>query len=350
MWWVVIPTGNTAPNATQVRAGTDGSSVAATATNATGGTSVSGTSFTANATGLSASTGYKVYFTQDDLFGNHATAVGSSTFTTASGSAASAFITRAQGVGTYDSTHQTAITTFINGLITDSLMASDGTSSIFDILYIFAAPLSGHALLNIVANGNFNGTANGSPTFTADSGYTGTDGSSTKYIDTGFNPITATTPNMAQNSAHASIWLDDITAATTGGNDFGCMSGGHAMALNIRFSDQICYDRPNMSDGAGGFTPGARNKGLWLINRSGASATQTYNNSSSTINTSSIASTTSPSLNMYVLNLNLTGSPSGGSGRKAMAFSAGASMNSTQVGNFQSRLDAYLVTIAGIAY
>src|SRR5258706_10799563 len=111
------------------------------------------------------------------------------------GGTASAFLARTSGL---DSTHITAYTNLLNGLDTD------GLTSKLDMLHVYATQDSTTALLNLVSS-SFTGTANGSPTFTADRGFTGTASSSTIYIDTGFNPSTAG-GQYAQDAAHLSAW------------------------------------------------------------------------------------------------------------------------------------------------
>src|SRR5690348_1100684 len=56
-----------------------------------------------------------------------------------------------------------------------------------DALYILAAPTTAIALTNLVSS-SFSGTANGSPTFVADQGYTGSEGSTTIFIATALDP------------------------------------------------------------------------------------------------------------------------------------------------------------------
>src|SRR5258706_5828950 len=75
-----------------------------------------------------------------------------------------AFFARTSGL---DAAHIAAYNTFICGLVTDGLFSK------FDVLHIYATQDSTTALLNLVST-SYNGTAVGSPTFTADRGFTGT--------------------------------------------------------------------------------------------------------------------------------------------------------------------------------
>src|SRR6266436_1867234 len=85
------------------------------------------------------------------------------------GTTASNFLARTSGL---DATHITAYTDLLNGLDTD------GLTSKLDVLHVYATQDSATALLNLVST-NFNGTAHGSPAFTADHGFRGTDASTT---------------------------------------------------------------------------------------------------------------------------------------------------------------------------
>lgn len=105
--------------------------------------------------------------------------------------------------------------TLINNLIV-SLKAA-GVWAKLDALYVTAAADSQAARRNWIAD-QYNLTAVNAPTFVADRGYTGNGSSS--YLDTGFNPTTASSPKFTQNSANMGLWS---RTNTTGVNswDFG---------------------------------------------------------------------------------------------------------------------------------
>src|SRR5690349_9234537 len=110
---------------------------------------------------------------------------------------ARAFFSRVSGLTT---AHKKAYNKLIRDLI------SAGVWTTLDVLYIFATANSATALTNLKSS-SFGGTASGSPTFSVNAGYTGTDASSTVYIDTGFNPSSGS-PSFTQNSNHLSIWAN----------------------------------------------------------------------------------------------------------------------------------------------
>jgi len=106
--------------------------------------------------------------------------------------AATNFINRS-GISGTDATNYTNL---ICGLVTDGII------SFFDALYIFAAPTSTVALLNLVSS-SFNCTVSGTPTFTPYSGYIAITDSD--QITNGFNPSTGS-PQFTSSSGHLSLW------------------------------------------------------------------------------------------------------------------------------------------------
>ncbi len=141
----------------------------------------------------------------------------------------------------------------------DTLITSLKTAGVWtklDALYILAAHASQAARLNWVQD-LYNCTAINSPTFTTDRGYTG-DGSSS-YLDTNFNPTTASTPKLTQNDAHLGLW--SRTSAGSFVNDMGAAATLYLGARNNGLTDsRICSAGSTgiaSADGTGHFT-GAR--------------------------------------------------------------------------------------------
>jgi hypothetical protein len=89
------------------------------------------------------------------------------------------------------------IDTFVGALKTAGVWTK------LDALYVMAAHDSQAARQNWIAN-QYNLTPVASPTFTVDRGYQG-DGSSS-YLTTDFNPTTASSPKLTQNSASFGFW------------------------------------------------------------------------------------------------------------------------------------------------
>ncbi len=252
---------------------------------------------------------------------------------TPAGAEASAFLARTSGL---NGAHNLAYIALINGLV------SDGVWSKLDFLHIYATQDSTTALLNLVSS-SYPGTTHGSPTFAADLGYTGATGS-TVYIDTGFNPTSASSPKFVQNSAHISAWVVTNIQSTTG------PAGAYNNAVNAHtyilpyYTDNKAYFRTNCTASAGGdgFAH-TDSRGHFLANRSSSTAIQGYLGGSSVVSNASSASTLLNN-NIYTVGTNSGGTP-GGTGLQVAMASAGSSMSSTDATNFYNRLRTYMTAV-----
>lgn len=84
-----------------------------------------------------------------------------------------------------------------------TVKAAGVSASDLDIFYMLAAADSQAARQNWIADA-YHATAVNSPSFVADRGYTGN--GSTSYLDTGFNPTTASSPKYTLNDASMGIF------------------------------------------------------------------------------------------------------------------------------------------------
>jgi hypothetical protein len=242
----------------------------------------------------------------------------------------------------------TNYTNLICGMVTDGLitgnLSTTGCGSPFDVIYIFATSDSTTALLNICGT-NYGGTLQGTspPTFTAYSGFTGANLVG-DYIDSNFNPSTATSPNYVQNSAHVSIW--NLTNVATGIPMTSVVTGtASGQNLYPKFADNSTYARLNDNPEVGGIAI-VDSRGHLLMNRSGATARQLYQNASTTLNGGATATYgSSPSQAPLNSDWSILGNDTNGSSRTAAMWSTGASLNSTQVTNFYSRLRTYMTAV-----
>jgi hypothetical protein len=155
--------------------------------------------------------------------------------------------------------------TLINDMI--KALKSAGVWTKMDALHVMAAADNQAARRNWIADA-FNLSAVSSPTFEADRGFT-PDGS-TSYLDTGFNPTTASGPKFTPNSAHMGAW-HRTNLANAGAESFDVGGTNSRMSRLNTGSTAI---RPNTSSnqsmGGGTF---AQNK-TW--NRSASNAWQFY--------------------------------------------------------------------------
>jgi Glycosyl hydrolase family 30 beta sandwich domain len=145
-----------------------------------------------------------------------------------------------------------------------------GVWSQLDALYVLCSHDEQAALLNWVG-GSFNLTRTGG-TFTAGYGWTG-DGIS-GFLDTGFNPATASTPKFVRDSASFGI-VTHAHAFGEGSNIFGAFDGTNGCQIATRNSPNTTRIRINQGT-ATDITGSLTGQGVFGVNRSGASATQLY--------------------------------------------------------------------------
>ena len=184
---------------------------------------------------------------------------------------------------------KTRYDTLICGLVSDGVWN-------FDALYIWAAPDQTSALINLANPGTFNGTTHGTVSFSAYNGYTGD--TSTFYIDTGFNPTTATTPNYTQNSASygAYVLTSRITthnwwaignASGSSNEIFSPLSGGAGGNAQLNSTSSFNLNNAN-AQGAFNITRTTSSQELAYINSAESAAGFTSDTSSAPVNTNII--------------------------------------------------------------
>jgi hypothetical protein len=232
--------------------------------------------------------------------------------------------------------------TTVNNLITG--LKSDGVWTKLDRLWILAAENTQSALTDMVAGSL--AVAHGSPTFTTDRGYTGVDGSNTVYLDTNYNP-TINATNFTTNAAHASAWSVTNTAVASGGAMFGFVNGTANNQITIldTYTDGNIYARIVDATGSGSQgAPGTR-AGHWIINRSGASATQLYQNGS-LFSSPNAGSGALENGNIYILTYNQAGTAASiGTPQQIACHSLGGNLSSTNASNFYTRLRTYMTAV-----
>lgn len=219
--------------------------------------------------------------------------------------------------------------TLINNCVVS--LKSTGVWSKLDALYLFAAADSQAALINWKNPGTFNATTANGPTFTADRGYTGNGTDS--YVDSNFNPTTASLPNFVQNSAVIFGW-----SLTSGQNDNGFIGYG-AGSFNTRVTTRTTGDlmrfRAN-SSGGGVDVANTNGSGLYASNRSASTTNTGYKNGSS-VGTSSEASAAPDNATFTAGRAS-----SGFSTNQIAAFGFGGSLASGEHSNLYSAILAYM--------
>jgi hypothetical protein len=242
-------------------------------------------------------------------------------------SQATTFLARTSGLS---GTETAAYKALICGMVTD------GTWSLMDALYIFATNNTTTAKLNLVST-SYTATVNGTLTFTADTGWTG-DGS-TGYLDTGFNPTSAS-GHYSLNSATLGVY--DLTSRAAnistqiGVLDLGASSISYIAAF---FSGGGSWDMNGLSyNSTSGVTT---SQGSWLASRTTNMLISYYQNGSLIGSNPAEASVAIQNADVYIFCYNNSGPMSVTSDQLSAAW-IGGGLNSTQAANVQSRINNYM--------
>jgi hypothetical protein len=247
-------------------------------------------------------------------------------------SASAAFLARTSGL---DATHTNAYTALIDGLV------ADGTWPKFDGLWMLATQDATTAGLNLKST-CCTITPVGSPTFTADRGYTGVEGSTTVYLDTNFN---GSTQGVGFNRVYSHISAWSVT-------DFNASGGSALIGSNNGSSSQtVIY--PRISNQAylriTGFNTGIQvgssdSSGHWIANRTCGNCISGYRNGSS-IGTGGDTNSALLNQNMYMLGSNENGTPGGGTGRQVAMGSVGAGFSVAEAASVYARFRTFMTTV-----
>ena len=216
-------------------------------------------------------------------------------------------------------------------------LKDDGNWTFLDWLSLSAAHDSQAGLINL-KNPTQVATLVNAPTFTTDRGFTG-DGA-TSYIDFGWNPTTASSPNFVQNDASMGVWIG--TDATSGTQyDMGT-STRHSINSHVGSNQARFY--PNQTSAATVAIPANTGVGLSAWTRRGASATETYKNGTS-LGDGATASGALFAGNFFGLatnNVASVGNPVFFSTRRMQAAFWGAQRSDAQMLTIYNRLLAYM--------
>lgn len=243
-----------------------------------------------------------------------------------------AFLARANAITTLDATHANAYTALINGGV------SDGWFAKLDLLYIFGTQSNGVALLNLIQN-QYNGSIVGSPTFTADQGFTG---AAVSCINSNFNPTMAISPKFIQDSASLGAW--SLTAGVeTGGAIAGADSATNNTTIYPDFGGPGTYIRINDSTGSGQISATPDGSGFYLGSRTSSSNRDGYWNGASIGNANSAVSQGPDNFTAAFGATN--SSPSAPSTKKIFSGVMGGALTSTDASKLYSRLRAFATAV-----
>jgi hypothetical protein len=249
-------------------------------------------------------------------------------------SEASAFVARM--TTTPDDTRKGAIDALFTAI---KAGANSGTNLLtkLDALWLLAAADSQAASLNLIST-SFTLTEVNSPSFTADRGYTGNGTSS--YLDTAFNPATASSPHYTQTAAHFGYW-SRTSAQSSAKGDMGISTSTCANARTTSDTAQwalnraINYSVAN-SDGSGHM--------VYSRGEPTAGSIFGYRNGSNLGSGGLAASTTLPN-NNFAIGAQSAVSPTVFSTRQFAAAHIGDALTDNEVLDLYNALAAYMTAV-----
>jgi hypothetical protein len=230
---------------------------------------------------------------------------------------------------TYDTTHHNATDALICGLVTDGVWA------VLDAMWVPATNVTSGTLAtvantNLVNPGTFTLVPHGSPTLTADNGYTGgTDGGTTVYIDTGFNPSTAG-GHFVQNSAHVGVWSNSDFNSAAAGAVLGGYDGTNYVVILPRWTGAY-FGQINGSAGSTYSNTVPASTGPLVASRTGSLTANFLLTREGAVLPSSGGSNSTglPNVNLYLLGNNSSGSAANGAPYLLSIVTLGGALNAT---------------------
>lgn len=227
----------------------------------------------------------------------------------------------------------------INNLIV--ALKGAGVWAKFDAFYMMAGADAQAARRNWIAD-IYNPTAVSSPTFTADRGYTGNGSSS--YLNSNFNPATAVTPKLTQNSGHFALTTLNSRAANAG--TAGQYSGsGLFISPFYTIPGGTARGGANDSETAG-FASVAQSNSRLLVSRTGATTKAMYQNGA-VIATSSQASAALSSNDLFLLALN-TGAAGNFCADQEAHASIGSGLTAGEVAAYDAAVLTYFQAVGAL--
>jgi hypothetical protein len=238
------------------------------------------------------------------------------------------------------------IANFICGCVPKGLINANGTSSVFDVLHLYANQDTTNALLNLVSS-SYTGTVV-NPSFVAGRGFTGQDlATPTTYINTNFNPVTAFGV-YTTTTAHISFWSNTNGYPVNGGLAMGSFnSGAGNIETNIYFGGGSAYYRVNDTVPVSGGVTTANTNGHFIASRTGFNLTTGYRNGVAQANPS-VNAGTPQSVPLFVLAANdaaAAPSPKYGVQFQVCMASIGGALTSTQATDFYNLLRTYMTAV-----
>ncbi len=219
------------------------------------------------------------------------------------------------------------------GLVTDGVLAK------LDALYIYGAPDSTTAKLNLAQNA-YNSTQTGSLTFTAYTGFTGD--AATGYLDTGFNPFSASSPQFTQNASSLSVCVLSSRTTDQGWEALGTQSNNFSFIEPFgTFADLVQYAINSATPIA---VVNTNAQGMWTASRTTSLAIALYRNGSAFDSSAANASGSvdNDTILVFASNTSAGPSPTAFTGDQQAAAAIGGALTATDAGNLRTRINTYL--------
>lgn len=220
----------------------------------------------------------------------------------------------------------------------DAFVATLKTAGVWARMDWISIPLAGLQSFRVnLVNPAQVATVTGTVAWTDFAGMTG-DGT-TGYLDTGFNPITASTPKFLQNDAHMGAQIG------TNVSSLACDMGQNRAGLYTRNSTAL-LTYPNAGTSVSATLPVATSIGHSLWTRRSATATELYRDGAS-IGTSATASA-APFSHTFVLGAGRTsaGAAASFSNRQIRAAHFGGQLSAGEVSALNGALSTLLAALA----
>jgi hypothetical protein len=262
--------------------------------------------------------------------------------TCSDGAHSAAFLARTSGLS---NSQKDAYCVLINGLDTDS------TFSTIDAFYVFTAPDSTTAGLNLISS-SFPITVNGTVTFTTLSDYQG-DGS-TGWLSTAYIPSTAG-GSCTQNSCGILAYVLNSRSTTTASYcEIGVANSGDENSYDFIAPDNNTSGFQGEVNGNAGITVAGQTnaQGQWVISRTGSTTLNAYKNSSATsIGSDATASTALPTGIVRGLACSFSaGAASNFSADNVAVLGIGGGWTGAQAASIMARINTYETTYGKNVY
>src|SRR5216684_5171367 len=258
-------------------------------------------------------------------------------------SQATTFLARTSGLSGNETT---AYTTMICGLVTDGIITGNlsgaaGCGTVLDALYIFATNTTTTANLNICGT-NFSLTGATPPTFSADHGYTGN--GTTQFLDTGFNPSTAT-GRWTLNSASLGVYTLTNRASNSSVQSGAADATGFSYVAVLNSATTAATEMNGFT--FGNTTNNSLSQGFTATSRTISTGIDTYKNASSTtLGTLTDASTNLPNRTVFICGYNNAGTLTSPTTDQIAAEFFGAGITGAQFLLISNRVNAYMTALS----